>query len=76
MRVLTNLFRVLGWSSIAGVIVVLVVYILNYPLAKYNVYVSGQDIMCGVLIVLEGSLFALDYSPIVEGEGQEDEFGQ
>ena len=32
--------RILGWSSLAAVVVVLVVYILNYPLAMYNVSVS------------------------------------
>jgi hypothetical protein len=31
--------RVLGWSALSGVVVVLVAYILNYPLAKYNIYV-------------------------------------
>ena len=76
MWVLTNFFRVLGWSSLAGVVVVLVVYTLNYPLAKYNVYVRIQDNTREISIDLEGSLPVLDYSPIVEGEGQEDEFGQ
>ncbi|CDO75190.1 hypothetical protein BN946_scf184866.g31 [Trametes cinnabarina] len=32
------LYRVLGWSAFAAVAIVLVVYILNYPLAKYDVY--------------------------------------
>lgn len=31
--------RILGWSALSGVAVVLVAYALNYPLAKYNVYV-------------------------------------
>lgn len=30
---------ILGWSALAGVVVVLVAYVLNYPLAKYNIYV-------------------------------------
>lgn len=30
---------ILGWSAFAGVAVVIVAYILNYPLAKYNIYV-------------------------------------
>jgi hypothetical protein len=32
--------RILGWSALSGVAVVLVAYVLNYPLAKYNIYVS------------------------------------
>ena len=32
--------RVVGWSAFAAVAIVFVVYILNYPLAKYDVYVS------------------------------------
>ena len=32
--------RILGWSSLAAVVVVLVVYILNWPLAMYNISVS------------------------------------
>lgn len=32
---------ILGWSSLAGVGVVLVAYVLNYPLAKYNIRVSS-----------------------------------
>lgn len=34
-----NSCRVLGWSAFAGVAVVLVAYVLNYPLAKYSVHV-------------------------------------
>lgn len=30
----------LGWSALSGVVVVLVAYTLNYPLAKYNIWVS------------------------------------
>ncbi|TFY64349.1 hypothetical protein EVJ58_g2686 [Rhodofomes roseus] len=37
------LYRILGWSSMAAVIVVLVAYVVNYPLAKYNVYVTRQS---------------------------------
>ncbi|KAL7279294.1 hypothetical protein ACG7TL_007135 [Trametes sanguinea] len=36
------LYRVLGWSAFAAVAIVLVVYILNYPLAKYDVYLMRQ----------------------------------
>ncbi|KAH9906597.1 ABC transporter type 1, transmembrane domain-containing protein [Fomitopsis serialis] len=37
------LYRILGWSSLAAVVVVVVAYVLNYPLAKYNVYVTRQS---------------------------------
>lgn len=37
--ILTANGRILGWSALSGVVVVLVAYILNYPLAKYNIYV-------------------------------------
>ncbi|KAI5120846.1 hypothetical protein M0805_007033 [Coniferiporia weirii] len=40
---LVFLHRVLGWSSIAGVVVVLVAYILNYPLGKYNVHITRES---------------------------------
>ncbi|KAI8980033.1 P-loop containing nucleoside triphosphate hydrolase protein [Trametes punicea] len=36
------LYRVLGWSAFAAVAIVLVVYVLNYPLAKYDVYLMRQ----------------------------------
>lgn len=36
----TAFCRVLGWSSMAGVVVVIVAYILNFPLARYSVHVS------------------------------------
>lgn len=39
---MTHCYSILGWSAFAGVVVVLVAYILNYPLAKYNIYVSGS----------------------------------
>ena len=32
---------ILGWSALAGVVVVLVAYVLNYPLAKYNIFVRA-----------------------------------
>ncbi|KIJ66220.1 hypothetical protein HYDPIDRAFT_26589 [Hydnomerulius pinastri MD-312] len=37
---LVFLYRVLGWSAISGVIVVTVAYILNYPLATYNIRIT------------------------------------
>ncbi|KAI0775079.1 P-loop containing nucleoside triphosphate hydrolase protein [Trametes elegans] len=36
------LYRVLGWSAFTAVAIVVVVYILNYPLAKYDVYLMRQ----------------------------------
>jgi hypothetical protein len=38
---------VLGWSAILGVGVVLITYVLNYPLAKYNIYVRSRLIFGG-----------------------------
>ncbi|KIK70611.1 hypothetical protein GYMLUDRAFT_89627 [Collybiopsis luxurians FD-317 M1] len=40
---LTFLYRILGWTAISGVVVVLVAYILNYPLARYNIYITRQS---------------------------------
>jgi hypothetical protein len=40
-RLLRWLLRVLGWSALSGVVVILLAYILNYPLAKYNISVSA-----------------------------------
>ncbi|OCH93071.1 P-loop containing nucleoside triphosphate hydrolase protein [Obba rivulosa] len=37
------LYRVLGWSSFAAVGVILVAYVINYPLVKYNVHVARQS---------------------------------
>ncbi|KAH8100998.1 P-loop containing nucleoside triphosphate hydrolase protein [Cristinia sonorae] len=37
------LYKILGWSSFAGVAVILLAYILNYPLAKYSVYITRQS---------------------------------
>lgn len=31
--------RVLGWSALSGVAVIIFAYLINYPLATYNVYV-------------------------------------
>ena len=39
-RLLRCLLRVLGWSALSGVAVILLAYLLNYPLAKYNISVS------------------------------------
>ncbi|TFK56635.1 pleiotropic drug resistance ABC transporter [Heliocybe sulcata] len=37
---LTFLYSVLGWSAFAGIIVVLLAYAVNYPLAKYSIFVT------------------------------------
>ncbi|TCD63205.1 hypothetical protein EIP91_005844 [Steccherinum ochraceum] len=37
------LYQILGWSSFAGVAVILLAYVLNYPLAKYNVYITRKS---------------------------------
>ncbi|KAJ7751195.1 P-loop containing nucleoside triphosphate hydrolase protein [Mycena maculata] len=40
---LVFLYQILGWSALSGVVVVLLAYIVNYPLAKYNIYVTRQS---------------------------------
>ncbi|KZT30801.1 P-loop containing nucleoside triphosphate hydrolase protein, partial [Neolentinus lepideus HHB14362 ss-1] len=42
---LTFLYRqgVLGWSALAGVVVVLLAYALNYPLAKYSIFITRSS---------------------------------
>ncbi|KAL1739961.1 hypothetical protein HDZ31DRAFT_20024, partial [Schizophyllum fasciatum] len=37
------LYNILGWSAFFGVGVVLLAYVLNYPLAKYNIYVTRNS---------------------------------
>ena len=32
---------ILGWSAFAAVIVTIVVYLLNWPLANYDIYVRS-----------------------------------
>ncbi|KAH7930921.1 pleiotropic drug resistance ABC transporter [Leucogyrophana mollusca] len=34
------LYRIIGWSAISGVVVTLLAYLLNYPLAKYNIRIT------------------------------------
>jgi len=36
-------YRILGWSALSGVVVVLLAYVLNYPLAKYNISVRESS---------------------------------
>ncbi|KAG8696666.1 hypothetical protein FRC08_007008 [Ceratobasidium sp. 394] len=37
------LYQVLGWSSFAGVLVVLLAYAINYPLARWNISITRQS---------------------------------
>ncbi|KAG1864676.1 P-loop containing nucleoside triphosphate hydrolase protein [Suillus subalutaceus] len=37
---LVFLYRILGWSAMSGVVVILFAYILNYPLATYNIKIT------------------------------------
>ncbi|KAJ3988444.1 P-loop containing nucleoside triphosphate hydrolase protein [Lentinula detonsa] len=40
---LVFLYKILGWTALSGVLVVLLAYVLNYPLAKYNIYITRQS---------------------------------
>ncbi|KDQ63255.1 hypothetical protein JAAARDRAFT_29273 [Jaapia argillacea MUCL 33604] len=40
---LVFLYNILGWSAFSGVVIVIVAYTLNYPLAKYNIYVTRNS---------------------------------
>ncbi|CAK5280326.1 unnamed protein product [Mycena citricolor] len=40
---LVFLYQILGWSALSGVVVVLVAYIVTYPLARYNVFVTRES---------------------------------
>ncbi|OBZ72652.1 hypothetical protein A0H81_08065 [Grifola frondosa] len=37
------LYHVLGWSSLAPVAVIVVVYVLNYPLLKYEIFLTRKQ---------------------------------
>ncbi|KAJ7070796.1 P-loop containing nucleoside triphosphate hydrolase protein [Mycena amicta] len=37
---LVFLYNILGWSALSGVVVVLLAYIVNYPLARYNIFIT------------------------------------
>ncbi|KAF8236776.1 pleiotropic drug resistance ABC transporter [Tricholoma matsutake] len=39
----TFLYQVLGWSALSGVAVILFAYVLNYPLAKYNISITRSS---------------------------------
>ncbi|KAJ7269434.1 P-loop containing nucleoside triphosphate hydrolase protein [Mycena haematopus] len=40
---LVFLYQILGWSALSGVVVVLLAYVVNYPLAKYQIYVTRNS---------------------------------
>ncbi|KAJ7459165.1 P-loop containing nucleoside triphosphate hydrolase protein [Mycena galericulata] len=40
---LTFLYQILGWSALSGVVVVLLAYVVNYPLARYNIHVTRHS---------------------------------
>lgn len=58
---LALLYNVLGWSALSGVAVVLFVWMLNYPLARYNIYVG--DIFISMARLLTRINFRLRGSP-------------
>ncbi|KDR85730.1 hypothetical protein GALMADRAFT_84830 [Galerina marginata CBS 339.88] len=37
------LYQILGWSALSGVVVVLVAFILNYPLARYDISITRSS---------------------------------
>jgi len=65
--------RILGWSSLAAVVVVLVVYIFNYPLAIYNVSVSWNP-PPPALHSDPTALLRSDHSCLMESQRQENEY--
>ncbi|KAG5638391.1 hypothetical protein H0H81_000287 [Sphagnurus paluster] len=40
---LVFLYQILGWSALSGVVVILLAYVLNYPLATYNVSITRSS---------------------------------
>ncbi|KAF8921944.1 pleiotropic drug resistance ABC transporter [Mucidula mucida] len=40
---LVFLYNVMGWAAWSGVVVILVAYVLNYPLAKYNISITRSS---------------------------------
>ncbi|KAF7307138.1 P-loop containing nucleoside triphosphate hydrolase protein [Mycena indigotica] len=40
---LVFLYNILGWSALSGVVVVLLAYVVNYPLARYNIYITRES---------------------------------
>ncbi|KAI0789892.1 P-loop containing nucleoside triphosphate hydrolase protein [Abortiporus biennis] len=37
------LYQILGWSSLAGVAIIVVAYLFNLPLAEYNIYITKRS---------------------------------
>ncbi|KAF5385025.1 hypothetical protein D9615_001230 [Tricholomella constricta] len=40
---LVFLYQILGWSALSGVVVIIVAYVLNYPLATYNISITRSS---------------------------------
>ncbi|RDB29359.1 ATP-dependent bile acid permease [Hypsizygus marmoreus] len=40
---LVFLYQILGWSALSGVVVILLAYVVNYPLATYNVSITRSS---------------------------------
>lgn len=70
LHVSVFLSSVVGWSFLAGVVVVLVAYALNYPLAKYNIFVSQATSSVG----LPDDQAIAGFATKLEGEGLKDEW--
>lgn len=71
-HILTLFIRILGWSALSGVAVILVAYVVNYPLAKYNISVgilSSGPMDFGLIQVS-------DYAVLVESQGSSNEHSQ
>ncbi|KAK1234881.1 hypothetical protein PQX77_001975 [Marasmius sp. AFHP31] len=37
------LYNIMGWTALSGVVIVLLAYVVNYPLAKYNIYLTRKS---------------------------------
>ncbi|KAF9270717.1 pleiotropic drug resistance ABC transporter [Marasmius fiardii PR-910] len=40
---LVFLYQLMGWAALSGVVIILLAYVLNYPLAKFNVYLTRKS---------------------------------
>ncbi|KAF8078960.1 ATP-binding cassette transporter [Lyophyllum atratum] len=40
---LVFLYQILGWSALSGVVVILLAYVVNYPLATYNISITRSS---------------------------------
>jgi hypothetical protein len=59
----------MGWSALSGVVIVLLAYVFNYPLAKYNIYVGGKSGLLTVFLRIP----VTDNKAKLEGERCSDE---